>query len=62
MGSFAAAEEIQLLLPENQPEQDGAGRAALVLGLGILLVALPFCGMRLLNASRPSIEVENSTI
>jgi hypothetical protein len=60
VGRFAAAEEIQLLLPENQPGPEGTGKAALIVGLGVLLVALPFCGMRLFTASRPNVEVESS--
>ena len=42
-GPFAAAEEIQMLLPENQPEAQArvTARGALVVGAAVLLVAVP---------------------
>ena len=57
-GRIEAAEEIQLLLPENQPEP--AKSAGLLLGLGVLLVALPVCGLSLRAATtRPPVSSEN---
>jgi hypothetical protein len=44
VGRIEAAEEIQLLLPENQPEAEhGAG--ALAVGAALLLIALPCWGL-----------------
>jgi hypothetical protein len=40
MGRIEAAEEIQLLLPENQPEADQDGNVLLI-GAALLLLALP---------------------
>ncbi len=59
VGSFAAAEEIQLLLPENQPEPSSArltGRNALMVGAAVLLVAVPL-GLSRVNAARRGAEV-----
>jgi hypothetical protein len=39
MGMIEAAEEIQLLLPENQAEPAHSGRFSLWLGVGFLLIA-----------------------
>jgi hypothetical protein len=39
--TIAAAEEIQLLLPENQP-QSARGEGILMLGAALVLLALPF--------------------
>ena len=47
VGKIEAAEEIQLLLPENQPEPENIGKGAAILGIGFLIVALPYWGLRL---------------
>ena len=47
VGKIEAAEEIQLLLPENQPEPEADGKGAVILGIGFLIVALPYWGLRL---------------
>ena len=45
---IAAAEEIQLLLPDNLPDADDH-RPILLFGIGIFLVSLPFWSSRLLE-------------
>lgn len=47
MGKIEAAEEIRRLLPESQPEPESKGKGGLILGIGFLVVALPFWGLRL---------------
>lgn len=44
-----AAEEIQLLLPDNQPGPRLDSRSVLLLGIGVLLIAIPVCGLGLLG-------------
>lgn len=48
MGKIEAAAETKLLLPDDQrkPEQKGAG--GMLLGIGFLLVAIPYWSIRLL--------------
>ena len=47
VGKIEAAEEIQLLLPENQPDPAPEGKGAMILGISFLIVALPYWGLRL---------------
>lgn len=56
-GAFAAAEEIQLLLPENQPDARSrfGARGALMVGAAVLLVAVPL-GLSRVGAGRRSAE------
>ena len=42
-----AAEEIQLLLPDNQPARELEVNAMALLGLGLLAIAIPACWLRL---------------
>lgn len=49
MGKIEAAEEIQLLLPENQPEQSRAGVSSVLVGLGFLIIAVPYWTVRLVG-------------
>lgn len=51
MGKIEAAEEIQLLLPENQPEPRKVGAGSILLGLGFLIVAIPYWTMRLVGSA-----------
>lgn len=44
-GTIAAAEEIQLLLPEDAPVLE-PGRGRVALGLALLLLAIPALGLR----------------
>ena len=44
------AEEIQLLLPDNQPAPGLEVNAVTMLGLGLLLVAIPAACFRLMKA------------
>jgi len=58
-----AAEEIQLLLPENQPEVRTSG--AIVLGLACLALAMPLVAMRLFaeaGAARRSAALLNAEV
>ena len=50
-GKIEAAEEIQLLLPEDSPEPETKGRGAMLLGIGFLLVAIPYWSVRLLGSA-----------
>ena len=61
MGALAAAEEIQFLLPENQPEAPTrlGGRGALMVGAAVLLVAVPL-GLSRVSAGRRSGEAATS--
>ena len=46
---IAAAEEIQLLLPDNQPVRDLEVNAMALLGIGLLLIAIPACCFRFMS-------------
>lgn len=48
MSRIEAAEEIQLLLPENQPEAAQASRFPLAVAITMLAIAIPYCSLRLL--------------
>lgn len=52
--SIAAAEEIQLLLPDNQPEGATQVGVATLLGLGLLAIAIPTCWLRLRSDRAPA--------
>lgn len=51
MGKIEAAEEIQLLLPENQPEPRKPSLGSILLGLGFLIVAIPYWTVRLVGGA-----------
>jgi hypothetical protein len=51
MGKIEAAEEIQLLLPENQLEVRKAGVGSMLIGLGFLIVAVPYWTARLIGSA-----------
>jgi hypothetical protein len=51
-GRLHAAEEIQLLLPENQVVEQDA-RPLMLFGIGLLLVTLPLWSARLLESRTP---------
>lgn len=51
VGKIEAAEEIQLLLPDNQPEPEQKGRGGMLLGIGFLMIAIPYWGFRLLGGA-----------
>lgn len=49
-----AAEEIQLLLPDNQPGRELEVSAMTVLGLGLLVLAIPACWLGLRGERTPA--------
>lgn len=51
MGKIEAAEEIQLLLPENEPAPETRGRGSMLLGIAVLIVALPYWTIRLIGGA-----------
>lgn len=51
MGKIEAAKEIQLLLPENEPTPEPRGRGNLLLGIAVLIIALPYWTVRLVGGA-----------
>jgi hypothetical protein len=49
-----AAEEIQMLLPDHQPGRDLPVNAVTLVGIGLLLIAIPACCFRFLSARTPA--------
>lgn len=49
-----AAEEIQLLLPDDQPVRELDGRTVMLVGLGLLLITFPLYGFRLFAGADPA--------
>jgi len=56
-GKIEAAEEIQMLLPENQPGPEPLAGGAMMLGLACVALALPLVGLRVFgNSARRAVQ------